>query len=129
MAVEEFKASAQYYDWIGTTAADNADNEKFNEYFVQKGLINHDEFLVGIEFNSHVVPGEEGRSLFYINALLIKGKGADDFAEMVKQNKYVPIRKVDIEITVTEFFGLFKRFSIAISKHGLLESKEIQTND
>ncbi|KAK62978.1 hypothetical protein AZ22_4072 [Bordetella bronchiseptica 980-2] len=39
------------------------------------------------------------------------------------------VRKIRFEMGLNEFFGLFKRFEICISSHGLIDGRDIQFDD
>lgn len=99
-----FHASVQYEDWKGSVAADNADIVGFYSVLQTKGLMNPDEVLFGIKFYS-------GVKFLLIEAIVgINEKN---------------LRKVNVEMTLEEFFNNFKRFSITLSHEGVLEGKTI----
>ena len=49
--MEQFKASVQYNDLTGTSAADKADNISARKWLANKGFIKEDEFVVGISMS------------------------------------------------------------------------------
>jgi len=115
-----FRASVQYGDWQGTTAADNADFMAFYKLLLEKRLITETDFLVGI----HVWIGENHGGHVqppYITAFLLEGVNNYESAEAALRTMSDPLdlKRVKIKLTLNEFLGLFKRFSIAISPRGL----------
>lgn len=115
-----FRASVQYGDWQGTAAADNVDFMAFYKLLLGKRLITETDFLIGI----HVWIGEnhEGRvQPPYITAYLLEGIDNYESAEAALHAMPDPLdlKRVRINLTLNEFIGLFKRFSIAISPRGL----------
>ncbi|KWT67836.1 phage-related hypothetical protein [Comamonas testosteroni] len=57
------------------------------------------------------------------------GDGHDDIKAKIATGAPLPVRKVRLEMHLNEFFGLFKRFNICISNHGMLEGKEFLFDD
>lgn len=113
-----FRASAQYNDWIGTSAADNADKNSIHDYLRGKKLVTENEFPVGIE----VFIGENHGGKVkppYIHVLVIDKSDYETAAAALGKPDPLHLRKVDIEITLEEFIGLFKRFSVALSPRGI----------
>ena len=105
MERENFKASAQYDDWKGTVAADNADMNSFNSYLRDVGKIDKNEVAVGISFYS-------APNFISVNAFISDGN----------EN----LRRIKVDLSITEFFEKFKRFSIYLSLGGLFDGKEIE---
>lgn len=122
-----FKASVQYGDWEGTSAADNSDTAHIHKYLGDAGLIKDGEFLVAAELyvgENH--GGNLGR--ISIRAFLFAGTGYDTVKDALEATADpIPVRVVDIEIGLNEFFGLFKRFSVSLTHRGLnLEGREYE---
>jgi hypothetical protein len=126
-----FRASVQYGDWQGTVAADNADFMAFYNLLLGKRLITETDFLVGI----HVWIGENHGGHVkppYITAFLLEGVDNYESAEVALREMSDPLdlKRVRIKLTLNEFLGLFKRFSIAISPRGLdITDREILPRD
>ena len=122
-----FKASVQYGDWKGTVAADN-DLKGIHDLLQKKGLMSKADFLIGIEvwigenYGGRVQPP-------YITALLLEGVDNYESAEAaLHAPDPINLKSIKVELTLDEFIGLFKRFSIAMSPHGLdITDREIFT--
>jgi len=57
---------------------------------------------------------------------LLAGRGDhDSIKAAVDTGQPLPVRRVKLEMPPNEFFDLFKRFSISLSSHGMLEGKKI----
>ncbi len=119
-AMGPFRASAQYDDWVGTAAADDIDPSDIRDLLEKEGLIKPGEFIVGITFwlgENH--PGQNVKAP-YVSALLID-KADFETVAVALQERPDPLllRKVDVKLTLEQFIGLFKRFSIALCRRGL----------
>ena len=118
--MESFKASTQYGDWEGTAAADGAHAITVHEYLQDKGLINPNEFLLATSFYS-------SESFTHVRAFMFQG--GNNFESV--QNTLagiagpIPVREVNVKLTPEEFLGLFKRFHVMLTWHGLeLEGRD-----
>lgn len=124
MPTSNFHASVQYGDFDGTSAADRADRSDADDWLLSKGLKTKDEFLLGIELfagESHGVHKDP----VYVHFLLTTAGDYDTVKAMVDSTPSpIPVRRVDIQMPLLEFFGLFKRFSITLSPRGMLEGKD-----
>jgi hypothetical protein len=126
MKQEKFRAGVQYDDFRGTAASDRHDRDDFSRYLKQNGLIHDEEFLVGVEMWSGEVHGAVQDKPISVTALITDLKG--DIDEVAKAG-HLHIRKVEVEMTLGEFFGLFKRFHISISNHGILDGRDYYFSD
>lgn len=104
MESKSFKASSQYNDWNGSVAADGTDLGGFSSVLQKKGLISEGEGVFGIELYSCEK---------FVSIEAFVGTDEDN------------LRKVDVDMTLEEFFKNFKRFSATLSRKGGLEGKEI----
>jgi hypothetical protein len=120
MATEKFIASVQYGDWKGTSAADDADRNGIGDWLDTNGHKKPGEFLLGVSMfvgENHGVHEDP----IYISFLLASLGDHDNVEAMIDSNHGpVNVRKVSVKIKLTEFFGLFKRFSVVFSPHGML---------
>ena len=111
---EKLKASVQYDDLIGTTAADRADKNDLEAYLVAKGLIKRpNELIVAVRFWS----GENHRgpvSDASITVVIADVTGYETLDELLKDRNRPRFRGVRLEMTNDEFFGCFKRFSVVL---------------
>ncbi len=109
------KASVQYNDWTGTCAADNAGDRAMLCFLTERGLINDTECLVGIELwigENHAGKVEQP----YVTAFVIEGhKDHDDVTKLIGETNPIPMKRIDVEISLNEFLSLFKRFDLVLS--------------
>lgn len=129
MGQESFHASVQYNDSTGTAAADDHDNHDMTVYLKEQGLIQEGETLVGVEMWSGEVHADTQDEPVYVTALVSSGDGYDNIQAAVDSGNPLHVRKINLEMPLNEFFGLFKRFKISISRHGLIDRREITFGD
>jgi len=126
--MEIFGAAVQYGDWKGTVAADNIDPLGVQKLLRAKRLMKKKDFLIGI----HVWIGKNRPGQVqppYVTALLLEGVDNYESAEAALQAPDpINVKAVKVELTLNEFTGLFKHFSIAMSPRGLdITGREIFT--
>ncbi len=121
--MEIFKASVQYNDLIGSSAADLADQLDARKWLKNNGHINDDEILIGIKVwigENHGVHKDPVSVHFFVSTL-------DGFANIPEKFQAVgePIKTRDIQIdmAISDFLALFKRLEITLSVSGMLEGK------
>ena len=124
MATEKFLASVQYGDWKGTSSADEADRKGLQEWVKANHYNKSDEILLGVSiyvgenYEAHQAP-------IFVNFLFASPGDHDSVKSMIDSSQGpVNVRKVSVEMKLAEFFGLFKRFSIALSSRGMLGEKD-----
>jgi hypothetical protein len=115
---ERFEAGTQYGDWKGTAAADgfNGLPDRFDELFEATGEVDPErEIMIGFAFyysegmffccgHFHPVPENNGRGYYpSLNA-----KFQNDQINPIK------VKKVNVELTLEEFFKYFKRFHVVL---------------
>ncbi|MGQ5800924.1 hypothetical protein ACUNI4_26170 [Serratia sp. IR-2025] len=105
MTKKNFKASTQYNDWKGSAAADDAENDDFSDYLGSIGILNAQETVVGITFQS--------------------APNFIDIDAFIKDTTTGNIRRINIPLSVDDFFKKFKRFSVYISRDGQLDGQDI----
>lgn len=124
MSTDTFKASVQYSDLTGSSAADRADMSDASTWLNAKGLINSNEILVGYDiYVSPLLWGASGSVTISTTFLLATSGGIDSFADNVRRGS-INLRKVAQDLSPEEFFSLFKRFSLTLSSGGILEGHE-----
>jgi hypothetical protein len=117
--METFKAGVQYGDWEGTAAADGANATSIEDYLESKGLIKEDEFLIAVKLWVGENHGGKLGSTF-VRALLVKGQELESVRDALNAIAgEIPVRSVDVAVTLEEFVGLFKRFDVALTWSGL----------
>ncbi|WP_037395984.1 hypothetical protein [Sinorhizobium fredii] len=111
---EVFTAGVQYNDWKGTAAADDADNVSIQTFFRGKG-VPQDGFVVAIRaYYLSVSPGNIG-----VRAVYADGDGFDSVNDQIQSTDNPTFKELDIDLTLAEFFGLFKRFNVVLPMKGL----------
>jgi hypothetical protein len=125
--VERFKAGVQYGDWEGTAAADDADPKSLEHYLRENALIKPDEFLIATSLFVGDSSGDEPGFL-YIRALLFEGTDYEDVGKkLAAKPGAIPVREVEIKLTMAQFVALFKRFDVMFTWHRLgLEGREFK---
>ena len=124
MATEKLMASVQYGDWKGTSAADGADINGPSEWLQANGHKKSGEFLLGVDMFVGETHGAH-KDPVHVSFLLASPGDHDSVKAMIDSKQGpVNVRKVSVEMKLTEFFGLFKRFSIAFSSHGMLDDRD-----
>ncbi len=118
--MEVFKASVQYNDLKGSCAADRADNSDATEWLRNNGHIQENEFLVGISMFAGENHGEH-RDPVSVTFLITDETG---FRALGQNSSDYEIRKVNVDMEITAFLALFKRFEITLSTNSCLEGKE-----
>jgi hypothetical protein len=122
--MDTFKAGTQYGDWEGTAAADNADRNTIELFLEKKGLATPEEFLLGLSLYAH-----EHSDSISVHAFFFVGENDEEVksAKSVEEVKSaldklddpIPVREVQIDLTVKEFLEVFKRFNVFLTWHGL----------
>lgn len=121
MSMSSFEASTQYGDWKGTAAADEFGAERsFEELFEATGKVDKEnEILIAFEFYAgegtfmlfgYFHPKSETTALGWIPSL------NEDFK---RKPGSIPVRKVEVEISLDKFFEYFKRFNVVMIHRGL----------
>ena len=117
--MDTFQASAQYNDWKGDVAADNADKQGIEILMRERGLLSDNEFLVGVDLWLGEMHGSKlERPSVY--AYVIDADKYENAEKTLKETSGpLRVKKVDLDLSMEEFLLLFKRFSLAISWRGL----------
>jgi hypothetical protein len=114
-----FEASVQYNDWIGTAAADDADRNDVRKLLSDLGVLADDEFLLGIEMWLGEMHGDEVPRP-YLHAFIIDAGNGEIAEHQVRVARGpLPVKQIDFELSMEEFFLLFKRFAIHLSSRNL----------
>ena len=124
MTTERFRASAQYGDIRGTASADRADKADADQWLMDRGLKQDHEFLVGITMFAGENHGKHEDPI-YVRFLLAERGDYDTVKTAIDASEGpFAVRCVRTEMPIADFLALFKRFSIYISAHALLDGKE-----
>ena len=122
MSMTRFTAGTQYGDWKGTAAADEFGDvtDKFDELFEATGKVDpKNDIMIAFEFYAgeghfylagYFHPKSNSNSLGWIPSL------NDDFNSNAKP---IQVRKVEVNLTLEQFFKYFKRFNVVLVQSGL----------
>lgn len=117
MPTDTFRASVQYGDWTGTVAADNADQNDLRDLLAAKNLFDREkEFLLGASLWIGENHGGKVQAP-YVSAIITPLDNTYDNLDtkLGALRGPIPVRRVEIELTLEEFIGLFKRFAIVLT--------------
>jgi hypothetical protein len=98
------KASVQYNDFIGTSAADISDHTNLNEFLATRGVDTKRYDAIGASFYA-------GYSDFFSASIICIDK-----EQSTEEKKHIVKIRFEAEFDKDEFFDLFKRFEVVISK-------------
>lgn len=129
MSTEFFKASVQYGDYKGTAAADGHDNYTIDNYMITQGLKTSNDRIVGIKLWSGEVHGELQNQPVSVIAYLMDSPSFEVVSAAIDGTDPVPVRQVRFEVSLEQFFGLFKRFEIAITRFEKINGRELLITD
>ena len=123
MQTETFKASTKYGDLKGSAAADDADKNDPTHWLTGRQLMQEGEHLVGItmsvgeNYDRHEDP-------VYVTFLLAPPENTQRILHVPGEGQIpVVVRQVCQQMPLVEFFGLFKRLEINLSRGGEFEGK------
>ena len=129
MTTGTFRASVQYNDWKGTSAADDADQNDSSEWLKENGHIEDGEFLLGVKMFSGENHGTHEDPVF-VEFLIATPGDYDNVKTMIESSTGpIEVRSVRVEMGLTDFFGLFKRFDVTLSRDNMLEGLEYHYYD
>lgn len=116
---ETFKAGTQYGDYKGTVAADDADLSTLMFAMRSKLGIAEDQHIVGYSFEANYELRTSDIESISVTLYL---NNDDNLKEKITNFETIDVTKVEGDISLTEFFGLFKRFEICLSSKGFLDN-------
>ena len=116
---ETFKAGTQYGDYKGTVAADDADLSTLMFAMRSKLGIAEDQHIVGYSFEANYELRTSDIESISVTLYL---NNDDNLKEKITNFETIDVTKVEGDISLTEFFGLFKRFEIYLSSKGFLDN-------
>jgi len=125
MHVTPFKASTKYADFTGTSSIDESDNTGPCEFLKGKGLLPEGEFLLGIDADTRELHGKWKDPIAVTFYFTHPGDHDNVKAMIEASGGPIMVRRVNVDMELTEFMAMFKRFSVSFSSHGMLEGHEI----
>jgi hypothetical protein len=112
-----FKAGVQYGDFEGTAAADRADKADLGDYLRSNGLMHDGEFLVSVELWVGENSGGKLGSTS-VRALVVSAPDYDGAVRDVLREEPVPVRVINVPLSLVDFIALFKRFAVTLTIRG-----------
>lgn len=125
MSTDVFKASVQYGDYKGTTAADDHGDHTISDYMNAQGLKSGEERILGLKLWSGEVHGSVQNQPVGVTAYLIASESFEEVRDALASTDPVIVKEVRFEVSLEQFFGLFKRFEIAITRFDELNGREL----
>lgn len=125
-----FKASTQYGDWTGSASADRADQMALVDLLREWGRLNAREFVVGAQL--WVGENHNGKlGMTSVTAFAIDLEGHATVPEAIAAaGDGLTLRKIEVDVTLEQFVGLFKRFAVSLSAPEFrLEGREFRTGE
>ncbi|MBT2561119.1 hypothetical protein J7E50_09780 [Pedobacter sp. ISL-68] len=111
------KATTQYTDFKGTAAADISDHYDLEAFLKSRGVDTNRYEAIGAEFY-------HGEGDFFSATIICL-----DNENSTKENPYISNLSFESGVKYDEFFGLFKRFNVILTKkYGGYEENEIKEN-
>lgn len=108
------KASVQYNDFQGSSAADISDHTTLNKFIENRGVNTEKYKAIGAEFYT-------GYSDFFTASII-----CEDTELSTEDKKHIVSISFENELTKDDFFELFKRFKVVVSQRfGGYENLEI----
>lgn len=108
------KATVQYNDFIGTSAADISDHSNLNAFLANRGIDTDRYDAIGANFYS-------GYSHFFSASII-----CIDNEQSTDQKKHIVKLSFESEFGVSEFLDLFKRLEVVVTKkYGGYQDHEI----
>lgn len=116
---EVFKAGVQYDDYKGSVACDDNDLTTLKSELRKLFGLNNSATIVGIK----VIANYEIRTSDIDNfSVIILTPENDDYDEKNSNSLEVNVRKFTKEISIKDYFKLFKRFQFTLSSKGEFEN-------
>lgn len=109
--MEIFAANTQYNDYKGSSSADDNDAFTMKVFLTKKKLIAKNEIVVGVSLYSGEVHKKTQKNKVYVTFKV---------APSTWGSNYDLIREIEMEISLAQFFGFFKRFAITVSQYNSL---------
>lgn len=126
--MEIFKAAVQYGDLKGSAAADRADMKDIGSWLKENGHINDDELVLGISMWAGENHGKHADPVS-VSFLVSDLKGYENVPEMIQaSDDPLAVKKVSVDMGISDFLSMFKRFNITLSNDGLIEGKNYSSD-
>lgn len=103
------------YAWKGTVAADESDRRSVQQFFRERGDIRECDHVVRITISEQA--SSRGRP--WVRVVVTDRTEYTEVAAQLLQPRSAKFIDIEIELTLEEFFRLFKRFNMVIDVPGL----------
>jgi hypothetical protein len=113
--MDTLTAHTQYTDLRGTAAADEADQKRLEDHLRATKRISPDEHLIAVTFYH-----SEGST--FVRAITVNTGDRKLIAEASSEGRKIQprsLRSIRLEMSITQFFGYFKRFNVALVEDGM----------
>lgn len=107
-----FDTEGQFDDFVGNVAADLKDEFQWVPYLRNNRLISDKEFPAGISLDK--VDGS-----FKVTVLTVQAPDFESAQALVANENPIQTRSIQLNLTLDQFFTLFKRFSIVLGRKGI----------
>jgi hypothetical protein len=107
-----FRAEVQYQDWEGTAAADEHQGHGLQEFLAGKQLMVDQETLVATSLG--FIEG-----YVYVHAFVVNRGDFESAKALIEHAEPIPVRRIDLDMSMQEFFWHFKRFDVVLTWNSL----------
>lgn len=119
---EKFVARTRYGDWKGTIAVDNhAGRTDIRSWLEQEGQLDKNDFVCGIEIHGEYPGGGYGDPR--ISVLIFEVKNGRILKDAVEDGEEIPLKRLDLNMSLQDFLSKFKRLDIKLSAGGCLNGQ------
>jgi hypothetical protein len=121
MEIEKFEASVGNDDWVGSVAADydvDAPN-RLQDLLREQKRISQNDFVIGVRMwlGDNLSPGYRTPTVYALVVSVPAGTGAKQWLN--EQDDPIPVRKIEVSLTVQQLLDFFLRFELLLFKNHL----------
>jgi hypothetical protein len=118
---ENFNAGVQYDDYKGTVAVDDTDLKTLKSELRKIFNLAKDTIIIGIKVDANY----KGRTSDIDNfSVIIYIPEDKDYDDKIGNNEEINVQKLSTNISLQDFFKLFKRFQFTLSSKGEFENAQ-----
>lgn len=128
---ERLTAGVQYGDLEGTAAADEVLEQNLAAFMEEYDLYDRSkEMVVGVEMWLGEHHGGTKLPAPQITAIVAGVTSFEEADKLLKSGRQPTLRKVEVKLTLEQFFGFYKRFAITLTRSGLgLKDREVDIEE
>lgn len=119
------KATTRNADWRGEAQADNNDFKSLRQYLQNKGWIEESDYVVAWKFFAGEHNSIKGASDLKVTAYFAP---AEEVGRARRDCSLPIVDLISFDISVLDFFNLFKRISVALSVDGDFEEVSVRNS-